>query len=42
MLLNLEDLQRRLQDVSAKIDSFEQVLKHALQIEGNQTVYGKL
>ncbi|GBM11567.1 hypothetical protein AVEN_180128-1 [Araneus ventricosus] len=42
MLFNLQDLQKRLEAVSAKIGHFEEVLKNSLQIEGNQTVYGNL
>ncbi|KAG8202085.1 hypothetical protein JTE90_010447 [Oedothorax gibbosus] len=42
MLLNLEELHRRLQEVSVTIAGFEEVLKNALKIEGNQTVYGNL
>ncbi|GFS48446.1 tspear [Nephila pilipes] len=42
MLLDLQDLQRRLQEISSKIHKFEDVLNNSLQIEGNQTVYGIL
>ncbi|KAF8784361.1 Thrombospondin-type laminin G domain and EAR like protein [Argiope bruennichi] len=42
MLLNLQDLQKRLDAISVKIGHFEEVLRSSLQIEGNQTVYGQL
>ncbi|GFQ81846.1 tspear [Trichonephila clavata] len=42
MLVDLNDLKRRLQEIESKINKFEEVLNNSLKIEGNQTVYGKL